>query len=392
MSGLDEVADGRKFPQIATSIVTRSIFTMCLGKLGSLNALEQLKGQSALKKHIGGKLPSADSVGRIGDLVVSDTIRDIGKKFYRQLKRNKALMPPAHGLMALIVDGHESHASYRRRCSGCMERDTGPEGSKRRQYYHRNVTALLVGADYSFLLDAESQKPGEWEVGCAIRLLERILKNYPRAFDVVLADALYANSTFFNFLLEHNKDIIAVLKDEQRDLLQHAEQFFAGVEPSGEYTDGGTRIKVWDGSGFVSWPQVNEKVRVVSTEETSRVTRQLNGKTETMKSSWKWVTTLSPLRANAKVVVQLGHNRWNVENQGFNELANQWHSDHVYRHGATAILNFWLMTMLAANIFEIFFQRNLKQCLRHAFTKQHIAQLITSELYNRTSVYSGIPP
>jgi hypothetical protein len=392
LSALDEVVDARKFPQIPTSVVTRSIFTMCLAKLGSLNALEQLKGHGELRKQTRGELPSADSIGRVADKIVSDTIRDITQDFYRQLKRNKVLVPPAHGLMALIVDGHESHATYKRHCTGCMEREIGPEGSKKTQYYHRNVTAMLVGGDCCFLLDAEQQLPGEWEVACAIRLLERILKNYPRAFDVVLADALYTNSTFFNFLIEHNKDVITVLKDEQRDLLKHAEQFFDSIEPSGEYTDGGTRIKVWDGLGFVSWPQVNQKVRVVATEEASRVTRQLDGKTETIKSSWKWVTTLSPLKANAKVVVRLGHSRWNVENQGFNELANQWHSDHVYKHSATAILNFWLMTMLAANVFEVFFRRNLKQCLRRAYTKQHIAQLITAALYNQSVNYVGIPP
>jgi hypothetical protein len=393
LSKLDEVEDSRKLPQIPTSTVARSVFTMCLAKLGSLNALEQLKKCGILKKHIGAELPSADSLGRIFSLIDSDTIRHINKELYRQLKRNKALNAPAHGLMALTVDGHESHASYKRRCTGCLERKIGEEDKERIQYYHRNVTALLVGADFCFLLDAEPQIPGEWEVACAIRLLERVLRNYPRAFDVVVADALYANSTFFNFLLKHNKDIIAVLKDEQRDLLQHAELLFAGSEPSAEYTDGGTKIKVWDGNGFVSWPQVNQPtVRVVATEEASRITRQLDGKTETIKSSWKWVTTLLPLRANAKAIVQLGHDRWSVENQGFNELVNQWHSDHVYKHDATAILNFWLMTMSAANTFEIFFHRNLKLTLRRAFTKQHFTKLITSQLYSSLPACSGIPP
>jgi hypothetical protein len=392
LSGLGGIADSRKFPQIPTAVVAKGIFIMCLGRLGSLNALEQLGRHGGLRKRISGAVPSADSIGRIADLIASDTIRAINQRFYRQLKRNKALEAPRHGLMALIVDGHESHASYKRHCSGCLTREIGEPGAKRTQYYHRNVTALLVAADYCFLLDAEPQEPGEWEVECAIRLLERILKNYPRAFDVVVADALYAVSNFFKFLLEHNKDVITVLKQEQRDLFQHAEQFFADSGPSGEYTTGGTRIKVWDGCGFVSWSQVNEKVRVVKTEETTRVTRQLDGKTETIKSSWMWVTTLSPVRAGAKEVVQIGHSRWNVENQGFNELANQWHSDHVYKHSSGAILNFWLMTLLAANIFNVFFFRNLKASLRQAFTKQHIAQLITSELYGNLSTCSGIPP
>jgi len=34
--------------------------------------------------------------------------------------------------------------------------------------------------------------PDEDEVTCAVRLLTRVLSAYPRAFDLVLADALYA--------------------------------------------------------------------------------------------------------------------------------------------------------------------------------------------------------
>lgn len=364
---------------------------MCVAKLGSLNALEHLRDRNLLKKHVGGELPSADSLGRICDLIESEDLRIINQELYRQWKRNKGLVSPKHGLVALIVDGHESHASYKRHCNGCLSREIGPDDNKQTQYYHRNVTALLAGLDYCFLIDAEPQRPGEWEVACAIRLIERILTNYSRAFDVVVADALYTNAPFFNFLLEHNKDIIAVLKNEQRDLFQHAELFFANLPPSGEYVSNGTRVRVWDGSGFVSWPQVNQQVRVVSTEETSRITRQLDGKTETIQASWMWVTTLSPLRANAKAVVQLGHSRWQVENQGFNELVNQWQADHIYKHSPGAILNFWLITLLAVNVFHIFFFRNLKQCLRQLYSKQHIARLISAELYNQVG-FSGIPP
>jgi len=63
----------------------------------------------------------------------------------------------------------------------------------------------------------------------------------------VVADALYAVSDFFKFLLGHKKDVIAVLKNEQRDLWQHATQFFAQEKPVVEYTDNETKIKVWDG-------------------------------------------------------------------------------------------------------------------------------------------------
>jgi hypothetical protein len=46
------------------------------------------------------------------------------------------------------------------------------------------------------LLDLEPQRAGEAEPATVLRLLERALAAYPRAFDVVLADAYYAVAPF----------------------------------------------------------------------------------------------------------------------------------------------------------------------------------------------------
>ena len=37
-------------------------------------------------------------------------------------------------------------------------------------------------------------------------------------------------------------------------------------------------------------------------------------------------------------VVQLGHARWTIANEGFNELVTRWHAAHVYRHERPALL------------------------------------------------------
>ena len=42
------------------------------------------------------------------------------------------------------------------------------------------------------------------------RLLERVLAAYPRAFDVVLSDALYATAPFVNFLLARLRSCAAL--------------------------------------------------------------------------------------------------------------------------------------------------------------------------------------
>lgn len=42
-------------------------------------------------------------------------------------------------------------------------------------------------------------------MAAALRLLTRVLAAYPRTFDLVLADAFYAQAPLSNFLLTHGK-------------------------------------------------------------------------------------------------------------------------------------------------------------------------------------------
>jgi hypothetical protein len=392
---LSMVTDSRIRPQYPTIVGVKSSLFMCLGRLGSLNSLEQLKGQSGwLKENLKGGLPSADTLGRIFSCIDTDTLRQFNHHLYDCLKRNKALELQSHGLTAMVVDGHESHATYMRCCDLCLERTINKDTENEKiQYYHRNVTAQLIFRNFRFNLDAEAQLPGEDEIACAIRLLNRVIVSYPRAFDVVIADALYARSDFFNSVIGHKKDVLAVLKNERRDLMKDVDGLFAGKEPTCIFSDkNGSQIKCWDAEGFQSWPQVISPVRVVRTQETKKpVRRQLNDEFEQPPvSSWTWVTTLSRHRARTQVIVEIGHSRWSIENEGFNELVNHWHADHVYRHEPTAMLNFWLMTMIAYNLFEAFFIRNLKQEFRKRYSMLHVARMIMSELYAANS--SGQPP
>jgi len=376
---LDAIQDSRCRPQICTSVVMRAVSVMFLSRLGSLNALGQSRTSRFWEKWLNHSLPSPDTIGRVCAKVDVQGIQALQRQVYSRLKRQKALKPPGHGLMALVVDGHESHASFHRCCSGCLQRTLQTQQGERIQYYHRLVAAQLVGQDFRLMLDAEPVLPGEDEVGAALRLLDRVLLAYPRAFDVIMGDALYADSRFFNWALAHGKEAIAVLKDERRDLLQDARKLFEHTAPT--VTDGG-HCRSWDIEGFTSWPQVNSPVRVVRSVETRTVRRQIDGQEEELISDWTWVTTLSSARASTRAVIQLGHARWDIENQGFNELVNRWHADHVYKHDPDAILVFWLMAFICLGLFLAFYHRNLKPAVRQASSMFQIARRIAAELHD----------
>jgi len=388
---IGNITDSRRRPRISSQLTAQSVLVMFLSRLGSLNALEQTRTSPFWRKWLPASLPSADSTGRIFSLIDPDTVREVNRHIYTRLKRNKSIRSPYHGLMALVVDGHESHSSYKRHCDGCLKRKIPTVKGERIQYYHRHVTALLVGHPFHLLLDTEVQNPGEDEVATALRLLDRVIGQFPRAFDVVVGDALYTEARFFNFLISRGKDVVTVLKDERRDLLKDARALFDSMG-STQIHNSTTMRQCWDIEGFTSWPQVVKPVRIVRSIETTIIRRQLDRQSEEKVSEWIWVTTLSRNRAATETVINIGHARWTIENQGFNETVNRWHIDHVYRHNPVAILTFWLMGMVAYNLFHTFFYRNIKPILRRRISMIHLARLITSELYQVTPYYPSQPP
>lgn len=254
----------------------------------------------------------------------------------------------------------------------------------RTQYYHRLVAASLVGEGFHLFVDVEPQEKGENEVATALRLIRRIRATMPRSFDVVAADALYADSGFFRAIRGMGKDVIAVLKNEERDLMQDARSVFEMIEPK-RFEWSGARIEVADSEGFKSWPTLGLEVRVVRSRETRRVKRQLSGQFEVEKSEWYWVTTLSRRSASSAAVVEIGHSRWKIENEGFNEAANHWGLDHVYRHDPTALLALWLLGILAYDVAHTFYRRDLKPERREKTTLRMIIELVKSDLLGPTA-------
>ena len=378
---IEVITDNRIRRPIKTQTVIRSSLIMALSRLGSLNALEQTAEHNKFwHRWIDNDLPSADTIGNISTTVDCNSIRKIIKHVYSQLKRNKALKPLSMGMFALVIDGHESSSSYLLHCKGCLKRIIHTYSGDKTQYYHRHVMAQLVCGNFYLPLDMEPQRPGEDEVAAAIRLLKRVLKDYPRAFNLILADGLYTRANFFKLALKHAKDVITVLKDERRDLLKDAQGLFK-TENSHVYQDRKVKRECWDIEGFRSWDTLEREIRVVRSSETTYHKHHRQNKKEKKTSDWIWASTISQQLLPTEEFVELAHKRWAIENNGFNELVNYWHIDHVYRHDPIAIETFWLLTMLAYILFHAFINLNLKPQVRYRYTKLHLAQIITAELY-----------
>lgn len=382
---LAKVSDRRPEPRIPTAVSLKATLAMFWARLGSLNALETVSSARFWKQWLGQALCSADTIGRVHAKLNCDGLRAGIHHVYERLKRNKAL-PLNLGRDVAVLDGHESHASYRRHCTGCLERIIRTEHGERVQFYHRQVTLMLLPGPLPgrvplrLLLDEEPQRPEEDEVATALRLLGRVLPAYPRAFDLVLADALYATAPFFNFLLAHGKHALVVLKDERRNLYQDVQGLFRVVQPQkGRYRS--RECLWWDFADLVSWPQVKVPLRVIRSLETYSVRSQLTQQLVQQTSDWIWVTTLPSAQLCTERAVGMGHQRWDIENHGFNELVNEWDADHVYKHHPDAIEAFLLTAFLAFDLYHAFIRLNLKPQIRLGKPQVFWARLIAAELY-----------
>jgi Transposase DDE domain len=264
--------------------------------------------------------------------------------------------------------------SRHRCCSQCLQRRLLVKGEEVIEYYHRGVVFYLVGFRTAIPLDVEMLQPGEGELTAAQRLLPRVVQSYGRFFKVVLADALFFNAPFFNLCLTLGKEVITVLKDEDRVLFQDALGVFSLTAPQ-VWEEPNQKIRAWDAEGFTSAERIQVPLCVLRTEEVI-TRRHRDGKGWIQKKEthhWEWVTTLSAARLSAYLLWQIGHGRWEIENDLFHTLATHWSLDHCFRHEPTAILNFILTLFIAFVLLQSFYLGNLKPQRRAHLTLMSVA-------------------
>lgn len=374
------IGDTRPRGQIETAIFPTAFFLMFLCRLPSFNELEAHRRRPIWKRWCGQKLPCADECAYVAERLQLQDLRNTLFSIHGKLRRNKALRTPG-GLQLAIIDGHEIGCSYHRCCERCLQRRLQVGGKERIQYYHRLVALELIGAKLRLMVDCELVAPGEDEVSASLRLLTRVLKEHPRCFDVLSADAIYLRASVLGLLDAHGKYLVATLKENNADLLGDAKGL-CGHEAAVVEQLPKKRLERWDLEGFrTDWYQ--KSLRVVRSLETTQERKRIARKwVDAQKiTDWWWATTLpKALAPTARVAVLYGHGRWQIENEGFNELSNHWHADHYFHHHPVAITALWLILFAAHALFHSFWTGNLKSPAQKAKSKLHFARELAADL------------
>ena len=202
------------------------------------------------------------------------------------------------------------------------------------------------------------------------RLIERLKKRHGHFADVIVADALYLNAPFINTLKENGLEWVIRLKDERRMIFQNAERLFKQDEgKKASFWKGKKKIEVWDLSGF-KMEGCPYKLRVVRYHEQW----EENGK-ERERFMWL-VTTLEA--ADYRVLWEMMHRRWDIEENGFHQLKTYYHAKHCYcRDAVETIFN---LIIIGFNVRELYLYRRSRNFAGSGISRKSINRIFCDEL------------
>lgn len=339
------LTDSRLSPDIPPSAVFLAAFHGFVFRLPSFQQLEAELAQPALQRWIGANRSFRDDVLRYS-LCGFDVegLEQMLVQINRTLKRNKVFdADRVQGRIVAALDGVEILSSYSRCCDFCQERrvparKNGVKGEPL-QYYHRAVGCQIVSGPVKTFLALEWLQPGEGEDTAALRLLGRLPELYgSRFFDILLLDALYAQAPVFKLAAEIGWDLVVSLKQNLPELYQSAVGLFAhrpADVTSTEQRDGKSyQMQIWDTEGLPLSVDYPLPVRVIRSEEELTQNHYRRGQLapETTYHEWLWITTLDRQTFPPMQVRGLGHDRWKQENNGWNDLTQNWAFKHGFLH------------------------------------------------------------
>lgn len=341
--------DARTEPDISPPSVFLAAFHGFAFRLPSFQQLEADLSHSYLQDWIGAERAFHDDTLRYSlcgfDL---EPLEAMLVDINRRLKRGKAFDEGrVQGHLVAALDGIEVLSSFSRRCDECLERrvigkDQAGRKVEHTQYYHRAVGCQMIHSPVKPFLALEWLRPGEGEQTAALRLLRRLPDLYgSRFFDILLLDALYAQTPVLDLVREIGWDAVISLKQNARELYESAVRLFARRDPDASFTeiqDHKTyHVQVWDTEGLPFAIDNPTPVRVVRSEEVLERNRWRDGECQphTTDHEWLWITTLAQNVFSAATIRRLGHDRWKNENNGWMDLTRYWAFKHGFLHACS---------------------------------------------------------
>ncbi len=301
-----------------------------------------------------------------------EEIRQINIGIVKKSRENKIYRQGSiDGLVVAGIDGVETFGSYKKDWGNSYKTkikvkkyNEGKEEIEEREYHKQiNLVAKIVGKrpglvlGYEKITDKGKNGKQAYEPDVGIKLLTRIRKEYGRMIDIIVGDAMYLNKKFIEQILELDYHCILRLKGNNSSIIENAEGVFKMIEPEewkrkrkvvNTNIHQERKIKAW--SDIFEYEGI--KIRIVKFEETYNKTKKE-----------KQVDIIYVISTNidisVKTINKIIHARWDIENNGFNELKSYWNMKHCFISEENAIDVVIEMIIMSYNIWEMYLYQHL---------------------------------
>lgn len=302
-----------------------------------------------------------------------EKLKQIKKSIIQKAKENKEYRNgTVDGHVVVGVDGVENFGSYKKDWNGSyktkikvQEYKNGIKTEVEKEYHKQiNVFAKIVGKRPGLVLDYETvtcngnEGKQEYEPYVAIKLIERLKKSYGQGIDVIVCDAIYLEEKFLKAVIDEKYIAVVRLKDNRKAFIAEAEGLFKLQKPQLISKTKKKEIKCW--SEKLEYKDI--PVKVVKFEEKYKKDKVL--KTDTI-----YVVSTS-LNLSNETINKIIHARWDIENNGFNELKNYWQMKHCFMADEKAINVILQMMIISYNLWELYLYGHL-----HNFEERKITKL-----------------
>lgn len=311
-----------------------------------------------------------------------EEFKEINIKIVKKSRENKIYRQGTiDRLVVAGIDGVETFGSYKKDWNHSYKTKKkvktykeGKEVTEEKEYHKQiNLIAKIVGKrpglvlDYEKITDEGKDGKQEYEPHVGIKLLKRLRKEYGRIIDIIVGDAIYLNKKFIKEARKLDYNLVLRLKDNNSAIIQDAE----GIFKTQEAEKWKTKRKVVNTNihkerEIKAWTNIFEyqgiKVRVVKFEENY-------GKNKEKQKDIIYVIS-TDLNISVQTINKIIHARWDIENDGFNELKNYWNMKHCFIAEENAIDVIIEAIIMSYNLWEMYLYQHL-----HNFEEKKITKI-----------------
>ena len=306
----------------------------------------------------------------IKDINLED-LKHINKNIIRNAKENKIYRKGTIDRLVVVgIDGTESFGSYKKNWNNsfkCKVKNQKYINGKKEvieEEYHKqiNVFARIVGKRAGIILGYEkitcngNEGKQEYEPNVGIKLIEKLKKQYGTGIDVIVGDAILIQA------VKKEKYIgVFRLKENNRKIYEDAKGLFK-IQKSKEIKYKSKKIKYW--SDIFEYR--GNKVRVIKYIE---------------QEEKEIYVVCTDIKLDEKKINKIIHARWDIENEGFNELKNGWNMKHCYMADEKGIDVILQMIIMSYNLWELYLYGLLHDFENSGMTKFGYIDEIRERLY-----------